>query len=74
MDAHQAVQALLVDGASIAALVLDHLAARDLVSDAVVIEDITVGGDQDGGQAWTANVDSLGDEPLRAVYLPVGLL
>lgn len=58
MDAHQAVQALLVDGASIAALVLDHLAARDLVSDAVVIEDITVGGDQDGGQAWTANVDS----------------
>ncbi|HCK4301058.1 TPA: hypothetical protein N0G27_000589 [Pseudomonas aeruginosa] len=58
VDAHQAVQALLVDGASIAALVLDHLAARDLVSDAVVIEDITVGGDQDGGQAWTANVDS----------------
>ena len=58
MDAHQVVQALLVDGASIAALVLDHLAARDLVSDAVVIEDITVGGDQDGGQAWTANVDS----------------
>ncbi|OTI78724.1 hypothetical protein CAZ09_18365 [Pseudomonas aeruginosa] len=58
MDAHQAVQALLVDGASIAALVLDHLVARDLVSDAVVIEDITVGGDQDGGQAWTANVDS----------------
>ncbi|WP_208528507.1 hypothetical protein [Pseudomonas aeruginosa] len=58
VDAHQAVQALLVDGASIAALVLDHLVARDLVSDAVVIEDITVGGDQDGGQAWTANVDS----------------
>ncbi|WP_225006008.1 hypothetical protein [Pseudomonas aeruginosa] len=58
VDAHQAVQALLVDGVSIAALVLDHLAARDLVSDAVVIEDITVGGDQDGGQAWTANVDS----------------
>ncbi|MBH9352405.1 hypothetical protein I5K75_01265 [Pseudomonas aeruginosa] len=58
VDAHQAVQARLVDGASIAALVLDHLAARDLVSDAVVIEDITVGGDQDGGQAWTANVDS----------------
>ncbi|HBN8595641.1 TPA: hypothetical protein L3730_000448 [Pseudomonas aeruginosa] len=58
VDAHQAVQALLVDGTSIAALVLDHLAARDLVSDAVVIEDITVGGDQDGGQAWTANVDS----------------
>ncbi|MEV1339452.1 hypothetical protein ABZR36_27450 [Pseudomonas aeruginosa] len=58
VGAHQAVQALLVDGASIAALVLDHLAARDLVSDAVVIEDITVGGDQDGGQAWTANVDS----------------
>ncbi|MFW4859018.1 hypothetical protein ACOAP9_04810 [Pseudomonas aeruginosa] len=58
VDAHQAVQALLVDGASIVALVLDHLAARDLVSDAVVIEDITVGGDQDGGQAWTANVDS----------------
>ncbi|MBD1295554.1 hypothetical protein [Pseudomonas aeruginosa] len=58
VDAHQAVQALLVDRASIAALVLDHLVARDLVSDAVVIEDITVGGDQDGGQAWTANVDS----------------
>ncbi|RSZ54114.1 hypothetical protein EJU38_05520 [Pseudomonas aeruginosa] len=58
MDAHQAVQALLVDGARLAALVLDHLAAHDLVTDAVVIEDSTVGGEQDHGQAWTANVDS----------------
>ncbi|MFG9301285.1 hypothetical protein [Pseudomonas aeruginosa] len=58
VDAHQAVQALLVDGARLAALVLDHLAAHDLVTDAVVIEDSTVGGEQDHGQAWTANVDS----------------
>ncbi|HFL2074917.1 hypothetical protein APA46_21370 [Pseudomonas aeruginosa] len=58
LDAHQAVQELLVDGARIAAMVLDHLAARDLVTDFALVDGEPVGGEQDGGLAWTANVDS----------------
>lgn len=58
IDAHQATAPPASDSARITAVVLDHLAARDLVSDGGVIEDVTVGGGQNTGQAWTANVDS----------------
>lgn len=58
IDAHQATAPPASDSARITAVVLDHLAARDLVIDGGVIEDVTVGGGQDTGQAWTANVDS----------------
>jgi len=58
LDSHQAAEPLLVDSARAMAVVVDRLAAVDLVSDQALMEGVTVSGDQSAGQAWTANVDS----------------
>ena len=46
------------DSARIAADVIDHLAARDIVTDGAVLEDGTWSNLPDAGQAWTANADT----------------
>ncbi len=46
------------DTARIAASVIDHLVARDIVADGAVVEEWTWSNLPDAGQAWTANADT----------------
>lgn len=58
LDDHRAHAAVLVDTARVAGEVFDYLSARDLVVDVALVQDVVLGAGADGGQAWTANMDS----------------
>lgn len=54
----QQTSAPALDSARIFATVIDHLTARDLVTDGAVVEDGSWSNLPDAGQAWTANADT----------------